>query len=189
MSTVDFIAACFWPFVIIAAFSLWKARNSAALPFVAKIMGAASLTYVGFLLFYDKSSIIVINDIHAGLVLLGLAAVASQLRQPPLYGPWRDKAKPFGSMIVMVLFGSGLAWYAGRMLFLDHLTSRLVIEGRVDRAWTSGGRRSDCLVRIAGQTVKATTPLYERLEKFKPVVRVEIGRGSNYVYEVEYLSN
>ena len=31
-------------------------------------------------------------------------------------------------------------------------------------------------------------PVYDRL-KFLPVVRVEVGRGSNYVYTIEYLAN
>ncbi|MHC2623731.1 hypothetical protein ACVIW2_005763 [Bradyrhizobium huanghuaihaiense] len=190
MTTAEFIAACFWPFVVIAAFALCKTRNTAAFPFIGKIVFAVSVAYIGLLLFYDKSSIFAVNDVHIGLVVLGLAIAGLQLRQPPLYGSWFDKAKALGFMILVVLLGSGLAWYAGRMLVLDHLTSRLVIEGRVDRAWrSSGSRRADYLVRIAGQTVKVTTPLYERLEQFKPAVRVEVGRGSNYVYEIEYLSN
>ncbi|WP_334357011.1 MULTISPECIES: hypothetical protein [unclassified Bradyrhizobium] len=41
---------------------------------------------------------------------------------------------------------------------------------------------------IAGRTVKVTTPVYDRL-KFLPVVRVEVGRGSDYVYRIEYLAN
>jgi hypothetical protein len=190
MTTAEFIAACVWPSILASALALLKARNTAAFPFVGKIVLALGLTYIGLLRFYDKSSIIAVNDVHVGLVVLGLIIVGSQLRQPPLYGSWRDQAKAFASMILIVLLGSGLAWYAGRMLFLDHLTSRLVIEGRVDRAWRSGSRRkADYFVRIAGQPVKVTAPLYERLETFRPMVRVEVGRGSNYVYDIEYLAN
>ena len=47
----------------------------------------------------------------------------------------------------------------------------------------------DYLVDIGGRTVKVTAPLYERLEKFRPMVRVEVGRGSDYVYDIEYLAN
>jgi len=173
MSTAEFIAACFWPFIVLAALALWRARNSAAFPFIGKIVLVVCAIYLGLLLFYDKSSIIAVNDVHVGLVVFGLAMIGSQLRQP-LYGSWRDRAKPLAFMI----------------LVLDHLTSRIVIEGRVDRAWRStGSRRADYLVRIAGQTVKVTAPLYERLEKFRPVVSVEVGRGSNYVYGIEYLGN
>ncbi|MCP3393523.1 hypothetical protein NLM27_32720 [Bradyrhizobium sp. CCGB12] len=190
MTTAEFIAACFWPFIAIAVFALLKARDTEALGFVVKIVPVLVLAYVVLGILYDKSSIIAVNDVHIGLVILGLITAGSQLRQPPLYGSWRDKAKAFASMILIVLLGSGLAWYAGRMLFLDHLTSRIVIEGQVDRAWRSGGsRKADYLVRIANQTVKVAAPLYERLEKFRPAVRVEVGRGSNYVYDIEYLAN
>jgi hypothetical protein len=43
-------------------------------------------------------------------------------------------------------------------------------------------------VDIAGRTVKATAPVYERLQ-LKPYVRVEVGQGSNYIYRIEYLAN
>ncbi|MBR0804296.1 hypothetical protein AB7M63_007671 [Bradyrhizobium japonicum] len=190
MTAAEFIAACFWPFIVIAAFVLRKIRNTAAFPLAVNIVIVAAAAYVVLGAVYDKSSIIAVNDIHVVFVVMGLAMAGSQLRQPPLYGSFLDKAKALGWMILIVLLGSGLAWYAGRMLLLDHLTSRLVIEGRVDRAWRSTGRsRADYLVRIAGQSVKVTEPLYERLDKFRPRVRVEVGRGSNYVYEIEYLSN
>jgi hypothetical protein len=176
MTAAEFIAACFWPFIVIAAFVLRKIRNTAAFPLAVNIVIVAAAAYVVLGAVYDKSSIIAVNDIHVVFVVMGLAMAGSQLRQPPLYGSFLDKAKALGWMILIVL--------------LDHLTSRLVIEGRVDRAWRSTGRsRADYLVRIAGQSVKVTEPLYERLDKFRPRVRVELGRGSNYVYEIEYLSN
>jgi uncharacterized protein (DUF486 family) len=189
MTTADFIAACFWPFVAIAAFALLKARKTAASPFVLVIVIAFGLAYFVLVLFFDKSSIIAVNDMHAFLVLFGLGVVGSQLRVPAPQGSWRDKAKGFGAMIAIVLFGSLIAWFFGRMLVLDLFTSRLVIEGRVHNVGRSSGRRADYIAVIAGQTVKVTTPVYERLQKFRPAVRVEVGRGSNYVYEIEYLSN
>ena len=51
-----------------------------------------------------------------------------------------------------------------------------------------GARHVEHLADIAGRTVKVTTPVYERL-KFLPVVRMEVGRGSDYVYRIEYLAN
>jgi hypothetical protein len=33
-----------------------------------------------------------------------------------------------------------------------------------------------------------TTPVYEEL-KLRPLVRVEVGRGSNYVYEFRHLAD
>lgn len=189
MSTADFIAACFWPSVVIAAFALLKARNSAAFPFILKIVIWVGLAYFVLVLFWVNSSIVAINDMNVLPVLFGLAAVGSQLRVPAPQGSWRDKVKGYGTMIAIVLFGSGLAWFFGRMLVLDLLTSRLVIEGRVQYASRTTGRGSGYVAIIAGQTVKVTTPVYERLQQFRPKVRVEVGRGSNYVYEIEYLAN
>ena len=189
MTTADFIAACFWPLVAIAAFALLNARKSAAFPFILKIVIWVALAYFVLVVFWVNSSIVAINDMNVLLVLLGLGAVFSQLRVPAPQGSWRDKAKGYGSMIAIVLFGSGLVWFFGRMLVLDFMTDRLVIEGRVQYASRSTGRGSGYVAIIAGQTVKVTTPVYERLQQFRPKVWVEVGRGSNYVYEIEYLAN
>lgn len=80
MTTAEFIAACVWPSILASALALLKARNTAAFPFVGKIVLALGLTYIGLLRFYDKSSIIAVNDVHVGLVVLGLIIVGSQLR-------------------------------------------------------------------------------------------------------------
>ncbi|MEY9390884.1 hypothetical protein ABIF93_009141 [Bradyrhizobium japonicum] len=105
MTAADFIAACFWPFVVLATLALLKARKTAAFPFVLKIVTAFGLAYFVLVLFFDKSSVIAVNDMHAILVLFGLAVVGSQLRVPAPRGSWRDKAKGFGAMIAIVLFG------------------------------------------------------------------------------------
>ncbi|MFK4511520.1 hypothetical protein LPJ38_05330 [Bradyrhizobium daqingense] len=190
MTTAEFIAACVWPSVLVCAFALLKARNTAAFPYVGKIVFALGLTYIVLLPLYDKSSIIAVNDLHIFMVVMGLMTAGAPLWQLPLYGSWRDKAKALGSTILIAVLGCGVAWYAGRMLFLDHLTPRIVIEGLVERAWrSSGSRKADYLVRIANETVKTTEPLYERLQKGRSRVRVEVGRGSNYVYDIEYLSD
>lgn len=189
MTAADFIAACFWPSVVIAAFALLNARNSAAFPFILKIVIWLGLAYFALVVLWVNSSIIAINDMNALLVLFGLGAVGSQLRVPTPQGSWRDKAKGFGTMIATVLLGSLMIWFFGRMLVLDLFTSRLVIEGHVQHASRSTGRGGQYFAIIAGQTVKVTTPVYERLQQFRPKVRVEVGRGSNYVYEIEYLSN
>jgi hypothetical protein len=189
MTTADFIAACFWPFVAIAAFVLMKVRNSEALLFVVRIVTAVGVAYAVLWLFYGKSSIIAVNDANAGIVVLGLAIVGSQLLRPRSEGSRGDRTKSLAAMVLTVLFGSALAWFAGRMLVLDFFTQRLVIEGRVDAVRRSTGRSAEYLVEIAGRTVKVTAPIYERLKEFRPTVRVEVGRGSNYVYEIEYLTN
>jgi hypothetical protein len=67
-----------------------------------------------------------------------------------------------------------------------------MLEGRVQnlkiKPGSYYGDTTTYLADIAGRTVKATTPVYERL-KFLPVVRAEIGRGSHYIYKIEYLAN
>jgi hypothetical protein len=63
-----------------------------------------------------------------------------------------------------------------------------VLEGRVQNVREKGTRHVEHLADISGRTVKVTTPVYERL-KFLPVVRMEVGRGSEYVYRIEYLAN
>src|ERR1700754_4720254 len=165
MTTAEFIAACFWPFVVIAVFAVLKAHKTAAFPFIGKLVFAVAAVYLGLAVFYDRSSIIAVNDVHLFLVFVGLAIAASQLRRPPVDGSWRDKAKAFAAMILIVLVGSLIAWFFGRMLFLDFMTDRLVIEGRVDRVERSSSRRADCLATIAGRTLKVTMPLYERWQK------------------------
>jgi hypothetical protein len=87
-----------------------------------------------------------------------------------------------------ILFGVSAVWISGSTVFTDFAQPRLVLEGRAENLRTPGRRHRGYLVDIAGQTVEATTPVYERL-KFKPYVRVEVGRGSNYIYRIEYLSN
>jgi hypothetical protein len=81
-----------------------------------------------------------------------------------------------------------MVWISASTLVSDFFRPRLMLEGRVDNLRTAGRRHPDRLVDIAGRTVKVTTPVYERL-KLRPYVRVEVGQGSNYVYEIEYLAN
>jgi hypothetical protein len=76
----------------------------------------------------------------------------------------------------------------GTILIQDFFRSPIVLEGRVQNLRTRGRHNSECVADVAGHTVKVTTSVYDRL-KFLPVVRVEVGRGSNYVYTIEYLAN
>ncbi|WP_245524980.1 MULTISPECIES: hypothetical protein [unclassified Bradyrhizobium] len=168
---------------------LWKVRNTGAAGFIAQLVVAIAVIYAVLLIFYGKSSVIAVNDVHIGGVVLGLAILGHRLFILDLQGSWQDKMKALGVMILTMALGGGLIWMTGRMLYLDFLSPRLVIEGRVEKPRTSGSRRTDYLVDIGGRTVKVTAPLYERLEKFRPIVRVEVGRGSNYVYDIEYLAN
>ncbi|XUJ36840.1 hypothetical protein ACQ5SK_21125 [Bradyrhizobium japonicum] len=46
MTAAEFIAACFWPFIVIAAFVLRKIRNTAAFPLAVNIVIVAAAAYV-----------------------------------------------------------------------------------------------------------------------------------------------
>jgi hypothetical protein len=87
-----------------------------------------------------------------------------------------------------VLGGAALAVLMGTILIQDFFQSPIVLEGRVLNVRTLGKHNTKYVADIAGRTVKVTTPVYDRL-KFLPVVRVEVGRGSDYVYRIEYLAN
>ena len=76
----------------------------------------------------------------------------------------------------------------GTILIQDFFQSRIVLEGRVQNVRTRGKHNTEYVADIAGRTVKVTTPVYDRL-KFLPIVRMEVGRGSDYVYRIEYLAN
>jgi len=81
-----------------------------------------------------------------------------------------------------------MAVLASAILFMDFALPRIVLQGRVQNVRIRGYRYPEHVADIAGRTVKATTPVYERL-KFLPVVRAEVSRGTNYIFKIEYLAN
>jgi hypothetical protein len=92
------------------------------------------------------------------------------------------------AVIGSVLAGTLLAGWSGITLYSDFAQPRLVLEGRAQNLRGGGRRAAAYRVDIAGRTVNATTRDFERL-KLTPHVRVEVGRGSSYIYEIEYLTN
>ena len=93
--------------------------------------------------------------------------------------------------LVGFLLFCGMVSVSTKTLFSDYLEPSLVLEGRVDnlqRTYHKG--ELDYLVDIDGQTVNVTPSMYEQLmEKGNPLVRAEVGRGSNYILKIEYLAN
>jgi hypothetical protein len=87
-----------------------------------------------------------------------------------------------------VLGGAAVVFFVGEILIRDFFQPPIVLEGRVQNVRGKGTRHVAHLADVAGPTVKVTTPVYEWL-KFLPIVRVEVGRGSDYVYGIEYLAN
>jgi hypothetical protein len=94
----------------------------------------------------------------------------------------------------LILVGGGIAFVPVWIFFQDFFQPRLVYQGRVENLRIQGAserRSAPYAVRVADidrHTVKMTTPVYEEL-KLRPYVRVEVGRGSNYVYEFRHLAD
>jgi hypothetical protein len=186
MTGADFIAACFWPLVIIFALLLKAVREPVVWRWTALAAVAIGIFYgtVGFM--NGKSSLVAIVDLYLFYAVLGGGLIwfgcGRLYASPP---DLKSRLKAYAA----VLGGAGLVLFSGMTLIPDFTQPRIVLEGRVQNVRQQGGRRTtDYVADIAGSTVKATTPVYERL-KWLPVVRVEVSRGSNYIYKIEYLAN
>jgi hypothetical protein len=156
---------------------------------LATLAAAVGTFYFIFGVVYGQTSIVAVVDFYILIVLFGFAALGFGYKRFGHDKPRtpRDlKEKLAGYCIIF--FGASAVWISGSTLFSDFAQPRLVLEGRVDNLRVTGRRRVDYLADIAGRTVKATTPVYERL-KFKPYVRAEVGQGSNYIYRIEYLAD
>ena len=190
MTFAEFIAACFWPLVILFGLLLVTVKDRVVFRYVAALATASGFLYFGLWVFFSQSSIAALVDTYTVQGLLGFASVGYGYRywRRDKWGrpqrDWKEKLAGIG----LVLFGAGLVWISASALFSDFFRPRLLLEGRVENLRMSGRRRPDHLADIAGRTVKVTTPVYDRL-KFKPYVRAEVGQGSNYVFRIEYLSN
>jgi hypothetical protein len=186
MTGADFIAAYFWPLVIIFALLLKAVREPDIWRWTALAAVAVGIFYGTVGVMNGKSSLVAIVDLYLFYVVLGGGLFwfgCGRLHASPPDPKSRLKA------CVAVLGGAGLVLFSGTILIPDFMQPRIVLEGRVQNVRQQEGRRtSDYVADIAGRTVKVTTPVYERL-KFLPVVRVEVGRGSGYVFEIEYLAN
>lgn len=190
MTTAEFIAACFWPLAGLFALLLTRVRDKVLRWYFATAAGGFALLYLGLWILYPKSSIAAMIDFYMFAGLLGLASIGYGIikwREVRYYGLPAAGKETFAA-ISLVLGGVLGVWWSGTTLFSDFAEPRLVLEGRAENLRTAGRRHVDYLVDISGRTVKATTPIYERL-KLKPVVRVEVGRGSNYIFRIEYLAN
>ncbi|WP_143201898.1 hypothetical protein [Bradyrhizobium sp. NAS96.2] len=136
--------------------------------------------YFGLWVVDPASSIVAVLDFYVFGVLFGILGAAACLKRL-LTGPFDIRACLLSPVAVLIAF------FNLGILYQDFFHAPLVLEGRAQNPRVQS-RRSQYVVDIANQTVKVTTPVYERL-KFNPYVRAEIGRGSNYVYRIDYLSN
>jgi hypothetical protein len=181
-----FVASLFWPFVILFGLLLKFVREPVVWRWIARLAGVVGALYVILCFAYDQSSLVAVIDLYLFMGVLGVGLIWFGYRRlnapaPDTQSRWKDfAALPVGAVLMVI---------SASVLIPDFIQPRLVLEGRVQNARIHHGRRTtDYLADIAGHTVKATTPVYERL-KFLPVVRAEVGRGSNYIYDIEYLAN
>src|SRR5262245_53786004 len=185
MTTADFLAVCFWPLVILFAVLLKTVRDPVLLRWIGSIIGLFIALCVILWVAYGPSSLVGVIDFYLFLFIVGLALIWLGLQEWQFFRP---VSKSIWKACAAILGGAALAALMGTILIQDFFQSPIVLEGRVQNPRTRGRHNSEYVADIAGRTVKVTTPVYERL-KFLPVVRVEVGRGSNYVYEIEYLAN
>ena len=185
MTTAEFLAACFWPLVILFAVLLKAVRDPVLLRWIAAILGSFIALCVMLWVVYGPGSLVGVVDFYLFLFIVGLGLIWLGLQEWYFFRPVSKSIwKACGAM----LGGAALAVLMGAILIQDFFQSPIVLEGRVQNLRTRGRHNSEYVADIAGRTVKVTTSVYDRL-KFLPVVRVEVGRGSNYVYTIEYLAN
>jgi hypothetical protein len=185
MTTADFVAACFWPLVILFAVLLNTVRDPVLLRSIGLVAVLFGLSYGMLWVVYGRSSMVAIVDWYLFLFALGFELVYWGLREWHLF---RSIPKSTLRACAAVFGGVALIFFMGKILIQDFFQPPIVLEGRVRNVRGQGARHVEHLADIAGRTVKVTTPVYERL-KFLPVVRMEVGRGSDYVYRIEYLAN
>jgi hypothetical protein len=185
MTTADFVAACFWPLVIFFTVLLNTVRDPVVCRSVGLYAALSGTIYVILWGAYGRSSMVAVVDWYLFLVVLGVGLVWWGLREWYLF---RSIPKSTLKACAAAIGGAAVTFFVGKILIQDFCQPTIVLEGRVRNVREQGKRPVGYLADVAGRTVKVTTPVYERL-KFLPIVRMEVGRGSNYVYQIEYLAD
>jgi len=187
MTFSEFVAACFWPLVILFGLLLARTKDPVLRRWFLTAALVTGFIYFGLWVLYPQSSIVAVLNSYVlgglcGLLALGYGCNNLQFKKPIVL---KNNLKGAG----ILLLGAVTVWFFMTTVYQDLFRERIVLEGRAQNLRTQAHYRGlDYVVDIAGRTVKATTPVYERL-KLQPYVRAEIGRGSNYIYRIEYLSN
>jgi hypothetical protein len=181
MTTADFIALCFWPLTAMFTVLLLTVRERALKQYLARAAGVVAVAYLVLSFFYSRESLIAVVDQYIlmgliGLVMLWYAALPMGSR-----GTGESRMKRFGVFIA----GIGAMALSGTVLYQDFVRPRVVLEGRASNLLVT---RRDYKAQIDGRSVKATRVVFERL-KLLPYVRVEVGRGSDYIFKIDYLAN
>ena len=187
MTFAEFIAICFWPLVVLFGLLLARTRDPVLLRWFLTAALVTGFSYFGLWFLYPQSSIIAVLDFYVFGVLLGIAFVGFGFRRLQFKKPFDLKGNLKAAGVV--LFGTAFIWLFTTTVYRDLFQERLVLEGRAQNPRTQAHYRGvDYVVDIAGRTVKMTTPVRDRLQSGS-YVRAEIGRGSNYIYRIEYFTN
>jgi hypothetical protein len=134
---------------------------------------------------FGQSSLVAVFDLYFIVVVLGSGLVWRGLRDLLYFIP---DLKTKLRACALVLLGGAIAFFPTWIFFQDIFLPRLVLEGRVQNVRVVGKRGDRYVADIAGHTVNVTTPIFEEL-KLLPVVRLEVGRGSDYVYKFEHITD
>jgi hypothetical protein len=187
MTAAEFIAWALWPIAALFVVLLATISHPRLRLYVMVAAIGAFFVYFALGLLCWRSSIAGVMDAYLFGVICSLTMFGLALRRLMNGGQGSPQLSKW-KLVVGLLLGAGGTWVCASTLYFDYAEPRLVIEGRVANLRGSGKRIAEHLADIGGHTVKATTPVYDRL-KSKPYVRAEIGRGSNYIFDIEYLAD
>ena len=192
MTSAEFVAACFWPVAILLSGLLWFVRDTVLRRWFAIITAVFLLAYLFLWLAYGQSSLIEVIDEEIFLAVLGAWTLGIGLYRllatPAAISENAITDGPKWKAFFMVLGGVILIAVSSFILFQDFARPRLLLEGRVQKVQVEHRRRTYYAAYIADRRVNVTVPLYRRLSLL-PVVRAEVGRGSNHIFKIDYLSN
>jgi hypothetical protein len=180
MTVLDVVAVAFWPVVLGLLLLAWANRSDMSLVAVvsAALIVLAGIIYISFA---GIASLSVLFAQHVGLILGGAFFVwATYVARHKL---------SLTARAGIGLFGLALIGIAGAQLVGDYLLPRQVVQGAIDRLHAFGHSKGpdSYEVSIDGKLYPATTRLYDTLRPGERV-RVEIGRGSGYIYRLERLA-
>jgi hypothetical protein len=187
----ELFAACLWPLLLLLIALQRSVRDPVMSGWIGPITLLFGMVSLAFLMAFGQSSLIAVFDVYFIAVALGVGLIWRGIRDLRDFVPdLKVKLRAYA----LVLLGGGIAFVPAWIFFQDFFQPRLVYQGRVQnvrlqgRSETRPAPYAGHVADIAGHTVKVTTPDYEEL-KLRPVVRVEVGRGSNYVYKIEHLAD
>jgi hypothetical protein len=192
MTLAAFLAACVWPTLLVLTILVKAVRDPALSRWLGLINALFILLCGVMMIVYGQSSIVAVFDVYFLLVVMGGSLAWQGYRE--LHGVVPDRKAKLGAY-ASILLGGIFAFFPTRIFLQDLFQPHLVLQGRVQtvRVPDSGSSRRGSVygshvADIAGHTVKLTTPMYEEL-KLRPIARLKVGRGSNYVYEFEHLAD